>query len=42
MTERFWFVVHNVVAHPLLVLLPPVGGRLHEFSANRMGGEVDQ
>lgn len=27
-----WFV-HNVIAHPLLVLCPPLGWRLHDLTA---------
>lgn len=26
------YVVHNVVAHPLLVLCPPIGERLHDWT----------
>ena len=29
----FWrWVLHNTVAHPLIVLCPPVGRRLHDWS----------
>lgn len=35
----FWFAVHNLVAHPLLVLCPPIGTRLHDWTADRMGGD---
>lgn len=30
MTARFSRFVHNVVAHPLLVLCPPLGEWLHD------------
>lgn len=31
MTGRWWRrVVHNVIAHPLLVLCPPLGEWLHD------------
>ena len=33
----FWRVVHNVVAHPLCELVPPLGGWLHDWTADRMG-----
>lgn len=33
MTERFRWAVHNIVAHPLLVLCPPLGEWLHELTA---------
>lgn len=33
--ERAVWFVHNVVAHPLLVLCPPLGRWLHDASAPR-------
>ena len=33
---RLWWVVHNLVAHPLLVLWPMQGERLHAWTAQRM------
>jgi len=40
--SRIWFAIHNLVAHPLLVLHPPSGEWLHVFTARRMaqGREV--
>lgn len=35
--SRFWWTVHNLVAHPLLILWPRAGGWLHRVSAGRMG-----
>jgi hypothetical protein len=35
--RQFWFAVHNLVAHPLLVLWPRAGERLHDWTADRMG-----
>lgn len=32
-------VVHNCIAHPLLVLCPPVGNWLHEATAKAYGSE---
>jgi hypothetical protein len=34
----FWWSVHNLLAHPLLVLWPSAGQWLHTLSAERMGG----
>lgn len=34
--KRFCWYVHNLVAHPLMVLCPPLGDRLHEWTAERM------
>lgn len=36
---RLWWIVHNLVAHPLLVLCPPLGDRLHDWTADRMGDD---
>jgi hypothetical protein len=33
MKRRLRFAVHNVIAHPLLVLCPPVGRWLHDKTA---------
>jgi hypothetical protein len=35
-TIRFWWTLHNLVVHPLLVLWPPVGVWLHTVTADRM------
>lgn len=41
-TNNSWaWVVHNLVAHPLMVLWPKVGEWLHEFTASFMDEEVD-
>lgn len=34
--KRFCWWIHNVVAHPLLVLWPRIGDRLHDWTAERM------
>lgn len=35
--HRFWRFVHNVVAHPLMEVLPKsIGDRLHDETAKRM------
>lgn len=36
----WWWPVHNVVAHPLLVLCPPLGERLHDRTAPIQLGPV--
>lgn len=34
--SRFWDVMHNCIAHPLLVLLPEkLGDRLHDWTAEK-------
>lgn len=33
-TEAWWWV-HNLIAHPLLVLWPSLGERLHDWTAKR-------
>jgi predicted KAP-like P-loop ATPase len=33
-------MIHNLVAHPLLVLWPKMGERLHKWTADRMGETV--
>lgn len=33
MHDRLNWVIHNVIAHPLLVLCPPLGKRLHDRTA---------
>lgn len=33
MAERLKWIIHNVVAHPLLVVCPPLGWRLHDATA---------
>ena len=38
--KTFWYSVHNLIAHPLLVLWPPLGNRLHDWTADRMGGDA--
>ena len=35
MSARFWWAIHNCVAHPLLTLWPRVGEWLHEYTARR-------
>lgn len=37
---RAWRFLHNVVAHPLCELMPPLGEFLHEYTARRMGSET--
>lgn len=33
---RFWFVIHNLIAHPLMVVLPRAwGNALHDWTAMR-------
>jgi len=34
-----WWCVHNLVAHPMLVLYPRLGEWLHEYTAKRMDGK---
>ncbi len=34
--RRRWWALHNLVAHPLLVLCPPLGAWLHDETARRM------
>jgi ribosomal protein L11 methylase PrmA len=34
--KRFWYVVHNVVAHPLMVVWPRVGNVVHEWTGRRI------
>lgn len=34
--SRGWWVVHNLVAHPMLVLCPRIGEWLHDYTAERM------
>ena len=39
MSARFWQIVHNVIAHPLLEILPTrVGTWLHDETARRAWG----
>lgn len=39
--QRFWFAVHNAVAHPLMVVLPSeYGTKLHDWTAERMEEEA--
>lgn len=34
--QRFWQFVHNVVAHPLMEVLPTrVGDRFHDWTAQK-------
>lgn len=38
--QRFWFVVHNVVAHPLMAVLPSqYGTAFHDWTAQHMDGD---
>ena len=32
----FWRVIHNLVAHPMLVVHRPTGERLHNYTADKM------
>jgi hypothetical protein len=34
--RRWWWIVHNVVAHPLLILWPRIGVRLHDWTGKKM------
>ena len=34
--KRLFWIVHNVIAHPLMVVWPRVGERLHEWTGRRM------
>ncbi len=34
--SRFWRAVHNLVAHPLLVLYRPLGLKVHEYTSTKM------
>lgn len=34
---RFWWVVHNLIAHPLLVTGWAWAERFHDWTAERMG-----
>lgn len=31
-----WWIAHNLIAHPLLVLWPRLGAWLHDYTAERM------
>ena len=33
---RFWFIVHNLIAHPLLLTGAGWAGRFHDWTADRM------
>lgn len=33
MRSRLRFIIHNLIAHPLLVLCPPLGERLHDLTS---------
>lgn len=36
MKRRFWRFIHNVVAHPLMEVLPEkMGDRLHDWTADK-------
>jgi hypothetical protein len=37
MITGFWFVIHNVIAHPLLATRAPWADRFHDWTAERMG-----
>jgi hypothetical protein len=40
--EKFWSVVHNCLAHPLMEILPEkVGARIHDWSASKAYPEVE-
>lgn len=34
--SRFWRVVHNIVAHPMLAIYRPAGQVLHDWTASKM------
>lgn len=34
--SRFWNVIHNVIAHPMLSIYRPLGEILHEWTAEKM------
>ena len=36
---KLWWVIHNLVAHPLLVTGCPWATRFHDWTAERMGPE---
>jgi len=36
LTKRFWWAVHNVVAHPLMVVWPWLGEMVHDWTGKRM------
>jgi hypothetical protein len=33
---NLWWIIHNLIAHPLLVLYPKLGNKLHDYTANKM------
>ena len=37
MKDRLLYALHNLVAHPLLVIVPPLGVQLHDWSAEQLG-----
>lgn len=34
--SKFWRAVHNMVAHPMLVIHRPTGQKLHDWTAEKM------
>lgn len=36
MKRRFWFFVHNVIAHPLLAFGTRWADRFHDWTADKM------
>ena len=40
MKSYFWSVVHNAIAHPLMVTRTEWSYRFHDWTADRMGGDI--
>ena len=36
MSCRFWWIAHNLIAHPLMVLWPRLGERVHAWTGRGM------
>lgn len=34
--KTFWFIVHNAIAHPLLITNTKLADRFHDWTANKM------
>lgn len=34
--SKFWRVMHNFVAHPMLAVYRPLGQKLHDWTAEKM------
>jgi len=37
--NNFWFAIHNLIAHPLLVTRANWAFRFHDWTADRMMGD---